>query len=59
MQYIIKQLKSLYRIRTAETYQTTLNSFMTFREGHDILFDDITSDLIQSYQAHLQQKVFQ
>lgn len=56
MQYIIKQLKSLYRIRTAETYQTTLNSFMTFREGHDILFDDITSDLIQSYQAHLQQK---
>lgn len=29
---------------------------MSFREGHDILFDDITSDLIQSYQAHLQQK---
>ena len=37
MQGIISQLKQLGRVRTSETYTATLNSFMKFRAGQDIL----------------------
>ncbi len=50
---VIIQLKRLNRERTAETYTATLNSFMRFRKGNDILLDEISSDLMMEYEAYL------
>lgn len=53
MESVIRNLKSLGKIRTSETYATTLNSFRRFRGGRDLLFDIIDSDLMISYEAYL------
>lgn len=45
--------KQLGKIRSSETYQTTLNSFMRFREGIDLTFDMIDSELMEHYEAEL------
>ncbi len=50
---VIAQLKRLGKIRTSETYTTTLNSFMTFREEQDVPLDGISSDMMLMYEAHL------
>lgn len=49
---ILRQL-SLHQVRTAETYATTLRSFMRFRQGRDCLLTDLTSELVQCYEAWL------
>ena len=49
---ILRQL-SLHQVRTAETYATTLRSFMRFRQGRDCLLTDLTSELVQRYEAWL------
>lgn len=51
MEESIGRLKRLNKERTAETY--TSNSFMRFRGGRDVLFDEITSDLMMEYEAWL------
>ncbi len=56
MESIIALLKSRNKTRTAETYKTTLNRFKQFRMGEDIMLDAITHDLIESFEAHLQEK---
>lgn len=56
MQQTIQHLYHLGKIRTSETYTSTLHSFMAFRHGHDLLLDDITSDLMQLYEAYLHRK---
>lgn len=56
MHGIISQFKALGRIRTSETYATTLNSFMRFRKGRDILLEEIDSDLMMAYEAYLKMK---
>ncbi len=53
MQGIISQLKQLGRVRTSETYTATMNSFMKFRAGQDILLCEIDSDTMQLYEAWL------
>ena len=53
MQGIISQLKQLGRVRTSETYTATLNSFMKFRAGQDILLCEVDSDTMQLYEAWL------
>ncbi len=53
MHGVIAQLKQLGRARTAETYASTLRSFMTFREGEDVPLDGIDSDLMLLYEAWL------
>ncbi len=53
MESIIIHLKRLNRERTAETYTSTLNSFMRFRKDNDALLDEINSDLIMEYEAYL------
>ena len=45
--------KQLGKIRSSETYQTTLNSFMRFREGIDLTFDMIDSELMEHYEEEL------
>ena len=56
MQNIIARLKQMGKQRTSETYQTTLKSFMLFRKDKDLLLDEITSEMIQTYEAYLQNR---
>lgn len=53
MEDTIDKLKRLNRERTAETYTSALSSFMRFRGGKDIMFEEITSDLMMEYEAWL------
>lgn len=53
MESVIMNLKECGKIRTAETYTTTLQSFSRFRRGRDLMLDEITPDLIQAYEAYL------
>lgn len=54
MENVITQLKQIGKLRTAETYTATLRSFMRFRNDTDVLLDDITPELIEMYEAYLQ-----
>ena len=56
MQSVITQLQQLGKQRTIETYQATLRSFMQFREGKDILLEEINSDIMLMYEAYLRNK---
>lgn len=56
MRNVINLLKQQGKIRTSETYTTTLNSFMRFRGDKDILMEEIDSDLIVSYEAYLKER---
>lgn len=56
MDEIIDQLKSLGKIRTSETYTVALRSFTAFRMGHDIMLDEMDSDVIMRYEAWLKEK---
>ena len=53
MESVISDLKMLGKIRTSETYTTTLNSFKRFRENKDLELDDINSDIMIVYEAYL------
>ncbi len=53
MRGVIAQLQQMGKQRTSETYRCTLKSFMQFREGKDVLLEDIDSDLILMYEAYL------
>lgn len=53
MEESIDRLKRIDKERTAETYTSAMNSFMRFRGGRDVLFDEITSDLMMEYEAWL------
>ncbi len=56
MQSVIARLQLIGKERTAETYHSTLKSFMKYRQEQDILLEDIDSDLMQMYEAHLQSR---
>lgn len=61
MEHIISQLRSNGRIRTAETYRTTLNGLQRFiqesnRPAVDIILDHITHDTIEAFSAWLRQR---
>ena len=53
MESVIMNLKECGKIRTAETYTATLQSFSRFRRGRDLMLNEITPDLIQAYEAYL------
>lgn len=53
MNEVIKQLKHLGKVRTSETYTSTLHSFMRFRNSEDVTLDEINSDLMMGYEAFL------
>ena len=55
MEETTNKLKQLNKERTAETYTSALNSFMRFRNGRDILFDEVSSDLMMEYEAWLKE----
>lgn len=53
MEDTIGRMRQLKRECTEETYTSALNSFMRFRCGKDVLFEEITSDLMMEYEAWL------
>ena len=54
MEKLIIRLKQSGKIRTSETYTSTLNSFKSFRQGEDIMLDALSSDIMEDYQLYLQ-----
>lgn len=53
MRETIALLDNMGRMRTAETYRSSLNSFMRFRKGADLPFYMLDSDLIKAYETWL------
>lgn len=53
METNIASLRRAGRIRTSETYRTTLSSFMKFMDGKDIMLNSVDSDLMTSYESYL------
>ena len=51
MESLIARLKQNGKIRTSETYRSTLNSFKNFRQEEDIMLDCITSEIMEAYEA--------
>lgn len=56
MQEVASNLKKTGKIRTAETYYSTLRSFMHFRNGKDISLNKINSEIIMLYEHYLKSK---
>ena len=48
--------KQLGKIRSSETYQATLNSFMRFRKDVDLSFDMMDSELMELYEAEMRNR---
>lgn len=53
MESIIARLKQNGKLRTSETYRSTLNSFKKFRLQEDIMLDSLTSDTMEAYEGWL------
>lgn len=50
---LIEQLREIGKTCTADTYTTTVNSFVRFRKECDILLEDVDSDLMMAYETYL------
>lgn len=50
---LIDQLSRVGRFRTAETYTTTLNSLMRFRDNREIQLEDLDTNLMMAYESYL------
>lgn len=53
MEKLIIKHKQNGKIRTSETYTSTLKSFRKFRKDEDIMLDCITSEVMEEYEAWL------
>jgi site-specific recombinase XerD len=51
MRQVIERERQLNKERTAETYLAALNSFRKFREGKDVMLDEIDGEMMETYQA--------
>ena len=56
IQLEIAKLKQIGKERTSETYAATLKSFMKFRQGKDLLWSGLDSDIIRMYENYLQNR---
>ncbi len=52
----ITRLEELGRRGTAYNYSAAFNSFFKFRCGEDLIFDNLTPELIEEYEAHLKRE---
>lgn len=50
---LIKELNLVDKRCTAETYMTTLNSFLRFRKEKDVLLEEVDSSLMMNYESYL------
>lgn len=55
MEGVIARLKVLGKVRTPETYATTLSSFKRFRKYKDLPMKDMDSDMMVAYEAYLKE----
>ena len=53
MESVIANLKSLGKIRTSETYATSLSSFKRFRREKDLALETVDSDTMKAYEVWL------
>ena len=53
MEKVMEQLRRTGKVRTSETYRSTLNSFMRFRRDEEVLLEEIDSDLMMDYETWL------
>ena len=51
MEGIIAKLKQNGKVRTSETYKSTLNSFKKFRKDEDVMLDCLTSEIMEGFEA--------
>ena len=56
MESQISKLQQNGQVRTAETYQTTLNSFKQFRGDCDLPLNELTPEIVESYQYYLKHR---
>lgn len=56
MEPLIIKLKQNGKIRTAETYVSTLNSFRKFRKDKDIMLDEFNSEIMEAYESWHQRR---
>lgn len=56
MEEVSLNLKSIGKIRTSETYKSSLDSFKKFRSGKDLTFKRLNPDLMIEYEAFLKAK---
>lgn len=56
MESLIANLKQNGKMRTAETYASTLNSFRKFRNGQDIMLDALSSQTLEAFEAWHRQR---
>ena len=55
MEESVRKLRTLGKIRTAETYQTALSRFRRFRHGKDVRLADIDNELMSAYERELKE----
>ena len=48
-----ERMKKLGRVRTGETYQQALRSFMQFRNEVDLYFDMLDADMVEQYESYM------
>lgn len=56
MEKVIENQKKMGKIRTSETYMSTLNSFKCFRKHRNVPLREINSELMIAYEAFLKNK---
>lgn len=56
MEDVASNLKSLGKIRTSETYKSSLDSFRKFRKGKDLTFNKFNHEIMIEYEAYLKAK---
>ena len=55
MEESVRKLRTLGKIRTAETYQTALSRFRRFRHGKDVRLADLDDELMSAYERELKE----
>ena len=56
MQVNIASLRQSGKLRTSETYRATLNSFMKFMDGKDVLLSNMDAELMMGYETYLKEQ---
>lgn len=53
---MVVSLRKSGKVRTSEAYASALKSFMVFRDNKDLVWGEVTSELMQKYEAFLRSR---
>lgn len=56
MRQLVERLRRMNRVRTAETYQAALYSFMGFRKGADLKWEEVDALQVEMFEAYLRSR---